>query len=118
MGNRGKAAFASPNEIAPAIGGCLLAFDVRLVKCTGCDPPFEENPRLLPLQVPGLFRGPRILHWLAMRRRSQRSEQQACSIITLPPRSLARSSTMHIPYNYVNYLYTTIPVILVQIGVV
>lgn len=64
-------------------------------------------------------RGPRILHWLAtMRRRSQRSEQQACSIITLPPRSLARSSTMHIPYNYVNYLHTTIPVILVQIGVV
>jgi len=42
-GNRGKAAFASANEIAPAIGACLLAFDVRLVKCTGCDPPFEES---------------------------------------------------------------------------
>lgn len=34
-GSRGRAAFASANEIAPAIGGCLLAFDVRLVKCTG-----------------------------------------------------------------------------------
>lgn len=40
-GNRGKVAFASANEIAPAIGGCLLAFDVRLVNCTGCDPLFE-----------------------------------------------------------------------------
>lgn len=34
---------ASANEIAPAIGGCLLAFDVRLVKCTGQDPPFEGS---------------------------------------------------------------------------
>lgn len=51
-GNRGKAAFASANEIAPAIGGCLLAFDVRLVKCTGCAICRLKNPRLLPLQVP------------------------------------------------------------------
>lgn len=29
------AGFASTNEIGRAIGGCLLAFDVRLVKCTG-----------------------------------------------------------------------------------
>lgn len=117
MGNRGKAAFASPNEIAPAIGGCLLAFDVRLVKCTGCDPPFEES-MAPPITGSWTVRDLRILRWLAtMHRRSRRSEQQACSIITLPLRVL------HVlqPCIYLVITLTTyilLPVVLVQIGVV
>lgn len=75
MGNRGKTAFASPNEIAPAIGGCLLAFDVRLVKCTGCDPPFEESTAP-PITGSWTVRGLRIL-LLASERASKISEKRA-----------------------------------------
>lgn len=104
----GKAALSLllANEIAPAIGGCLLAFDVRLVKCTGCDPRRLKNTRLLPLQVSGLFVVSGSL--LASNHESEmsgRGEQQACSIITLPSRESCA-------YSNLTYLIITLTALL------